>query len=61
MFNLRFGPQLCRVLLFHHFIHIISELRSLAGHILSLRRSLLDRLLLTLVDAIAPHLAFSAM
>jgi hypothetical protein len=37
------------------------ELYSLAGHVLGLRRGLLDRFGLSLIAAIAPHLAFLAV
>src|SRR5258708_18730520 len=61
MFYFRSYFRLGCVLSFRFFVHIVFELRPAAGHVLRVRRGLVDGLRLALIAAVAPHLALFAV
>ena len=50
-----------RVLTLGLFVHIVLELSSAAGHVLSVRSGFADNIALSLIAGVSPHLAFFAM
>jgi hypothetical protein len=61
MFYFRSDSGLGRVLPLGFFIDIVLIFRPTAGHVMGMRGGLADRCVLTLIAAIAPHLALLAV
>src|SRR5450759_185546 len=61
MFYFRSYPRLSRVLTPGFFVDIVLELRPATGHVLRVRRGLVDRFRLALIAAVAPYLALLAV
>jgi len=61
MFHLRSNSRLGRVLSLDFFVYIILESGATAGHILRPGRCLMNRLGLSLIACVAPHLFLRAM
>jgi len=53
--------RLSCVLSSRFFVHIVFELRPATGHILRVRRGLVDRIRLALIATVAPYLALLAV